>query len=428
MVKVSSWGRLDRHEHRLRRLDHQRPVREQLRCEVRGLAFGMGRSYGDACLNPGGVLWDARGLDRFVAFDRLSGRLRCEPGLLLRDLQRLVIPEGWTLPVVPGTQLVTMGGAIANDIHGKNHHRAGCLGDHIKHIHLLRTDGTEVVCSPEDPMFSATVGGLGLTGVITELDLQLTRTPGPWLSVERIAYRNLAEFFDLADASEAEWEHTVSWIDCLNRAGRGIFMRANPIADESTEKPRQRQRAVPFDLPFSLVNAPTLKLFNELYYRTNRITRRERMHYESFFHPLDSLLQWNRIYGRKGFFQYQCVIPRGSGLSAVQSMLNDIASCGTGSFLAVLKTFGNRPARGMLSFAMPGVTLALDFPNQGAQTEALFRKLDTIVAEHGGRLYMAKDARMPQALFESGYPRFREFLSYRDPGISSALSRRLMGY
>lgn len=428
MVKVSSWGRLDQHEHELRRLDHQRPVADQLKYEGRGLAFGMGRSYGDACLNPGGLLWDTRGMDRFIAFDRVSGRLRCEPGVLIRDLQRLVLASGWMLPVVPGTQLATMGGALANDVHGKNHHRAGCLGDHVKRIALARTDGAAVVCTPGEPMFAATVGGLGLTGVITELEIQLVRAPGPWLSVEKIAYGNLAEFFHLSDQSESDWEHTVSWIDCLSRQGRGIFMRANHVAHTRSAPSRQRGRAIPFDLPFSLVNLPSLKLFNELYYLTNRRAQSASVHYESFFHPLDSILQWNRIYGKKGFFQYQCVVPRDGGLSAVQAMLDEIAASGSGSFLAVLKTFGAQPARGMLSFPMPGVTLALDFPNHGMKTAQLFSRLDAIVAEHHGRLYMAKDARMPKSLFESGYPRLSEFLPHRDPGISSALSRRLMGH
>lgn len=428
MVSIRSWGKIGCYEHEVRRLNGRHSVNDQMRRDGLGLAFGMGRSYGDVCLNPGGVLWDTKGLDRFVAFDRNEGRLRCEAGVLLRDLQRLVIPAGWMLPVVPGTQLATLGGAVANDVHGKNHHRAGCLGDHIERIILARSDGSLIACVRGEPLFAATVGGLGLTGVITEVELQLARTSGPWLAVEHIAYRNLSEFFEISEASERDWEHTVSWIDCLSRSGRGIFMRANSVSDLRAVPPVSRTRRIPFDLPFSLVNARSLKMFNELYYRFNRSDRARLVHYEAFFHPLDGILEWNRIYGKNGFFQYQCVVPRDEGRKAIEHMLDHIAAANMGSFLAVLKTFGSKRSCGMLSFPMPGVTLALDFPNQGERSESLFARLDAIVSEHGGRLYMAKDARMPRALFESGYPRLSEFLPYRDPGISSALSRRLMGY
>ena len=455
MVKVHSWGRLGHDEHQLQALADRSRVPSQLQqaasARGAGLAYGMGRSYGDVCLNPGGVLWNTTALDRFIQFDESTGHLRCEAGILLRDVQRLVVPRGWMLPVVPGTQLATVGGAVANDVHGKNHHVAGSFGDHVLEIVLVRTDGSTSVLQPGDARFAATVGGLGLTGVMTEITLQLKRVPGPWLRVETQAYQNLSAFFDLADGSEAGWEHTVSWIDCVTGQGRGIFMRANhsdgqqnvqqKVDEKAQEKARDRaqdkaqgsastpgrQLRMPFVPPVSLVNKLTLKPFNALYFHLKKKSGSALQHYEHFFHPLDNLLDWNRMYGPRGFFQYQCVLPPEHGREGVQAMLAQIARAGQGSFLAVLKTFGQRPSVGMLSFAQPGVTLALDFTHQGEQTLALFDSLDDIVRDARGRLYPAKDARMPRDLFEAGYPRLQEFLSHRDPGISSAMSRRLMG-
>ena len=427
MVAVTSWGRLGAFEHRVHPLSDRMQVAARMSRDAYGLAYGMGRSYGDVCLNPGGVLWNTTGLDRFISFDEHQGRLVCESGLLIRDIQRLCVPRGWMLPVVPGTQFVTVGGAIANDIHGKNHHLAGSFGDHVRRLSLARTDGSLSECRPGEALFEASVGGLGLTGVITEAELQLKRIPGPWLSVETLPYRDLSEFFALSDASETDWEHIVSWVDCLNGEGRGIFMRANAVDAGHDAPPASRSLSMPFVPPVSLVNPLSLRPFNTMYFHLKKAKRTSVQHYEAFFHPLDHVRNWNRIYGPRGFFQYQCVLPRELGQPAVQAMLRRIARSGTGSFLAVLKTFGNRQSTGMLSFARPGVTLALDFPNQGESTLHMLAALDAIVRECRGRLYMAKDARMPVDLFESGYPRLKEFLSLRDPGISSAMSRRLLG-
>jgi FAD/FMN-containing dehydrogenase len=433
MINKSSWGRISQYPHSVINLSDRNHVGIDISLHQPGIPFGNGRSYGDVCLNPGGTLWKTNGLDRFIHFDDNTGRLTCEAGVLLRDIQRLMVPRGWILPVTPGTQMVTIGGAIANDVHGKNHHRLGSFGDSVCTLRLVRTDGQIIDCGRDDKpdWFAATVGGLGLTGVITEADIQLRRIPGPWLDTETVPYRNLDEFFALADSSEAGWEHTVSWIDCVNsQGGRGIFMRGNPVDVDVGERrlPQHHQRTLPFTPPFSLVNRLSLKPFNFSYYHLNRLKAGKAIvHYEPFFYPLDNLLEWNRMYGPKGFYQYQSVVPREHGQEAIGAMLKAIADSGEGSFLAVLKTFGNRPALGMLSFPRPGVTLALDFPNRGGRTHRLFERLDAIVREAGGRLYPAKDARMPRDLFESGYPRFNEFLHYRDPGISSALSRRLMG-
>ena len=432
MVAINSWGRLSVEDHGLIALSDRGQIDAYFKSSTAsGLAYGMGRSYGDVCLNPGGTLLCTTGLDHFIAFDERTGRLVCEAGVLLRDIQRLVIPRGWILPVTPGTQLVTVGGAIANDVHGKNHHVLGSFGDHVQRLTIIRSDGEVIHCGPSEraDWFAATVGGLGLTGVVTQADIQLRRVAGPWLNTETIPYADLDEFFRLADDSEVNWEHTVSWIDCITGGGgRGLFMRGNPTHAGERSIPPGRKLTMPFVPPVSLVNRLSLRPFNTVYYHLKKWRAGNAIaHYETFFYPLDNLLEWNRIYGPKGFFQYQSVVPRAVGRDAVQAMLKEIARSGDGSFLAVLKTFGNLQPVGMMSFPQPGVTLALDFPNRGERTHKLFERLDAIVREAKGRLYPAKDSRMPKEMFEAGYPRLAEYIQYRDPGISSGLSRRLMG-
>jgi FAD/FMN-containing dehydrogenase len=429
MRPVSSWGLLSALPHEVIELADRDKIAGVLAAHRPGISHGAGRSYGDEALNPGGVLWSTRSLDRFIAFDQATGRLTCEPGVLLRDIQRAMIPQGWSLPVVPGTQIATVGGAIANDVHGKNHHLEGTFGDHVITLRLVRTDGEVVTCGPNErpDWFAATVGGLGLTGVIAQVDLQLRPSLGPWLEAETIPYDGLDAFFRLSDET-ADWEHTVSWIDCTSGVDlRGLFLRARSVAQPANRRWREKRRAIPLTPPLSLVNGLTLKSLNAAYYALNkRHTGTRIVHYEPFLYPLDAIHDWNRLYGPKGFYQYQCVVPPGPGPQAVRDMLDAIQRAGDGSILAVLKTFGDRTPPGLLSFVQPGVTLALDFQN-GPRTLQLFERLDAIVRAAGGRIYPAKDARMPRDMFEAGYPRLGEFLPYRDPGISSAMSRRLMG-
>ncbi len=429
---IESWGRMGRWPHELSYLTDRSVSLPSFGRDMRALAYGNGRSYGDVCLNPDGGLWLTSGLNKFISFNQDTGLLSCEAGLLLKNIQSLAIPRGWILPVTPGTQLSTVGGAIANDIHGKNHHYKGSFGNHIKRIKLLKTDGSFIQCSleMEPELFSATIGGLGLTGVIVEVEIQLARLSSQWLETETISYAGVEEFLFLADSSESEWEYTVSWIDCLSgKKARGIFMRANHSQKNYDASPTQRELEMFFTPPFSLVNKMTLKPFNYLYRRLQKSKAGpSHAHYESFFYPLDNLADWNKMYGPRGFYQYQSVVPRDLGAEAVEDMLDEISKSGIGSFLAVLKTFGSPRPIGMLSFPKPGITLALDFPNQGDKTLKLFDRLDVIVKEAGGRLYPAKDARMSRSMFEAGYPRLNEFLAFRDAGISSAFSRRVMGY
>ncbi len=432
MVAISSWGRLSLDEHKLLPLRERGAVAGLLAEQTApGIARGMGRSYGDQALNPGGGLWATDGLDRLIHFDDKAGTIECEAGVLLRDIQRLAEQRGWMLPVTPGSWWVTVGGAIANDVHGKNHHQQGTFGEHLRELTLVRSDGSSISCGPRErgEWMAATLGGMGLTGVVVSATLQLRPVAGPWLDVETIPYTGLGEFFQLADASEPGWEYTVSWVDCLSGGNpRGIFFRGNH-AELTTPHPRKKARpGLPFTPPIPLVNRLTLKPFNALYYHLHRHRAGpSTQHYIPFFYPLDGIADWNRIYGRRGFYQYQCVLPHSEREAGTAALLEEIRKSGQGSFLAVLKTFAERQSPGMLSFPMAGVTLALDFPNRGRETLALLDRLDAVTAEAGGRVYAAKDARMARALFESAYPRLDEFLAYRDPGISSAMSRRLLG-
>jgi FAD/FMN-containing dehydrogenase len=439
VARVSSWGRLSDAEHSVVPITSAAGAGAILAATAPGIARGMERSYGDVALNPGGTLWDARSLNRFLAFDAETGILRCEPGVLLRDIQATFSRQGWMLAVTPGTSVVTVAGAIANDVHGKNHATRGTFADHVLSVNLVRTDGAVIVCGPASnrEWFEATCGGLGLTGLIVEASIQLKKVPGPWLLAENIAYQSLGEFFELSDASEAEFEYVVSWIDITTDGGRrGILSRANPTPSPHRALPRgatvlggvRSGPAIPFVPPFSLVNKATLPALNRAYYRMQHLSLGSSVvHYKPFFYPLDAIQEWNRAYGPRGFFQHQCVLPRSVGASAVAEILGHVAASGQGSFLGVLKTMGSRPALGMLSYPREGVNLTIDFPNLGDSTLRLLARLDSVVSQAGGRLYLAKDARMPDSLFRAGYPRWEEFLQYKDPGMSSEMSRRLLG-
>lgn len=433
MSRYLSWGRLPRiAPARVLPLTSREALPDLSAIGEPMLAYGLGRSYGDSCHNEGGVLLATRGLSRFIAFDAATGVLRCEAGTSLAEILETFVPRGWTLPVTPGTKFVTVGGAIANDVHGKNHHAAGTFGAHVRRIELLRSNGDRVTCSPGQnaELFSATVGGLGLTGLMTSADVALRRIDSPMIDAEHIRMHGLDEFFHLTDDSDGRYEYTVAWVDCLARGrdvGRGIFMRGNH-ADATVAAPaRAKSRlVVPFDAPPGLLNRYTVGAFNTLYYRKQWRGRTRRLvHPEAFFYPLDGIRHWNRLYGKAGFYQYQCVVPLEGGAPAMREILTRIARSGQASFLAVLKVFGGLPSPGMLSFPRAGVTLALDVPNKGARTLALFESLDRVTAEAGGAVYPAKDARMSPAQFRGSFPRLEEFTRHVDPNFSSSFWRRV---
>jgi FAD/FMN-containing dehydrogenase len=391
------------------------------------LVYGKGRSYGDCCLNNGGVLLDSTGLDRFIEFDANTGVLRCEAGVTLQSVLRLTLPN-WFLPVTPGTQFVTVGGAIANDVHGKNHHRAGSFGCHVRCFELLRSDEGRIFCSPEHnpDLFAATIGGLGLTGMILWAEFQLKRTSGPWIDSENIRFERLERFFELSAASDENYEYTVAWLDCAssgNKLGRGIFMRGNHSVDANGAPAIRSLHG--FEAPEILISQPTVRAFNWAYFNSQwHETTRNRVHYEKFFYPLDRVVEWNRLYGKRGFLQYQFVVPYQSR-DVVREILDLIAKSREVCTLSVLKVFGQISSPGLLSFPRPGVTLALDFPFQGPPTLDLCERFDKVVKENGGAVYPAKDARMSAESFQSYFPKWREFSRFLDPRFESDFWRRV---
>jgi FAD/FMN-containing dehydrogenase len=425
----TSWGRYPRSQQAIAPLHWRDAVLPAAAGSM--LAYGNGRSYGDVCLNDGGTLLHTRGLDRYIAFDPARGILRCEAGILFAEILDFIVPQGWFLPVTPGTRYVTLGGAIANDVHGKNHHGAGTFGEYVRRFELLRSDGARLECSPGEnaDLYTATIAGLGLTGVIVWAEIQLLRIPSPWMAQETRRFANLTEFFALSTESERDYAYTVAWIDCAasgSASGRGVFYRANHApAVAGGHAPRASRLAVPFTPPVSLINTLSLRAFNELYYRRAREGHAV-VHYAPYFYPLDAIGEWNRIYGPRGFLQYQCVVPPAASETAIAELLRTIAASGSGSFLAVLKVFADRPAAGILSFPRAGTTLALDFPNGGAQTFALLDRLDEITAAAGGAVYPAKDARMSGARFRQYFPRWQQMLPQIDPKFSSGFWRRVM--
>lgn len=399
---------------------------DTIRQGAHALAYGHGRSYGDSGL-PGlnTRVIHTRHLNRILHFDHETGWIRCEAGVSIYELIQTFVPKGFFPPVVPGTQFVTVAGAISNDIHGKNHHVDGTFTDHVRRIEILTGDGEIIVCDsthyPE--LFWATVGGLGLTGLILSLELKLMKIDGPGIAMESIKVKNLDHFFEVS-AESGEFTHTVSWIDCVAKGaslGRGIFMRGRHTHEQP--KPRAIGRlaqavspllTVPVSMPNFLLNPLTIKAFNALYYGKHpHKDLAQVVNYEPFFFPLDFVRGWNKIYGKRGFLQYQMVVPKTPDHKAIRSILDEITKTGMGSFLAVIKEFGNQE-HGGLSFPAPGVTLALDFPNYGEALLALFNRLDRIVIEAGGRVYLGKDARLPQQHFQEMYPNWSDWKETRD--------------
>ncbi|WP_296256353.1 MULTISPECIES: FAD-binding oxidoreductase [unclassified Pseudomonas] len=396
------------------------------------LPYGNGRSYGDSCLAASDQVLHMRSLDRLIEADWATGVLKVEAGITLAEVLSVAIPQGWFLPVTPGTQFATVGGAIANDVHGKNHHVRGTFGRHVLSFGLLRHGQPEAVCAPDvnASLFSASIGGLGLTGVIHWAQLQLMPIRASQIDTTTVRFDNLAEFFALSDELDAQHEYSVAWIDCLAKGaetGRGVFIVGDHARYGSLDVGRSAKLSVPLTPPVSLVNRLSLSAFNNLYWRVQPSLRKSgRSAYEPFFYPLDRILHWNRIYGRRGFQQYQCVIPSANAEAAMGELLRAIADAGQGSFLAVLKRCGDVRSPGLLSFPMPGTSLALDFPQSEHLQNVVFPRLDDIVRAAGGRLYPAKDAHMSGADFRQAYPAWERLEALRDPSLMSRFWSRVL--
>ena len=431
--QFESWGRFPKLFAEVRPLFWKEDFPASIAAGTKILAVGMGRSYGDVCLLQHGTLLTTPNLDRLISFDSGTGLLRCEAGVTLAEILDFAVPRGWFLPVSPGTKYVTVGGAIANDIHGKNHHVAGTFGLHIPRFELVRSDGTQVVCSPtENPeWYAATIGGMGLTGLISWAELQLR----PIVS-RRIRYRStkfvgLDEFLALSQAS-AHKEYAVAWIDCVAQGrnfARGIFMQGEHDENPGPLTPLAKPKlTLPVDLPEFALSRFSVGAFNTLYYHKQMAKDRTGLtDYEPFFYPLDFVLQWNRMYGKQGLLQFQCVLPWESGTMGMTQLLEAITASRLGSFLAVLKVFGDAVSPGVMSFPVSGITLALDFPVRREVSFDLLDRLAGITADFGGRMYPAKDACMSPAHFQQFYPQWEQWAAYIDPAFSSSFWQRVTG-
>ncbi len=438
---ISGWGRYPVQSCELQRPESFAGLHRDAAPRI---ARGLGRSYGDAALNDTGEVLLTERVNRLLSFDSGKGLLRAEAGVTLDEILRLFVPRGWFPHVVPGTRYVTLGGCVAFDVHGKNHHRDGTFSHHVTDLLLITADGKRLRCSPSrhSQAFWATVGGMGLTGVIGEVGLRLRPVESAYIVAEHRATANLAETLACLDDAALDDDYTVAWLDGLARGadlGRGVFMRGHHASVAELPAAQRAQplairghaaRRVPLDMPGWLLNAPALRAFNALYYRRQGARRGAFVtDYASFFHPLDALDDWNRLYGKRGFVQYQCAVPAAGGAEVLRDLLQRLAQAGYGSFLAVLKKFGAQ-GEGLLSFPLPGYTLAVDIPLRGESLLKLLVELDDTVAECGGRLYLAKDARLSADHFRRMYPRYALWHAVKqqlDPQgcFSSSLSRRL---
>jgi FAD/FMN-containing dehydrogenase len=397
------------------------------------LPVGAGRSYGDVCLLENGTLLGARGMDHLLHFDPTTGVLRCEAGVTLAEILDFGVPLGFFLPVTPGTKYVTVGGAIANDIHGKNHHVAGTFGGHVLRFELVRSDGARIICSPREnrDWFQATIGGMGLTGLITWAEVRLRPIVSRKINYRGDKFVGFDEFLEISRAA-ADVEYTVAWIDCVSTGknfARGIFMQGSHSETPDELKPSKEPKLVfPIDLPEFVLNKATIGLFNFAYYNKQfGKTVTSVVDYEPFFYPLDAVLEWNRMYGKRGLLQFQCALPWDQDNHGITQIMKAITASGLASFLAVLKVFGDVPSPGLLSFPMPGLTLALDFPIRDEVSFALLQRLAEITLDHGGRMYPAKDARMTAYQFQSFYPQWERFAPYVDPAFDSGFWQRVTG-
>lgn len=443
--EVSGWGRFPRGETDLYRPERLRSLRATVACSSSVLARGLGRSYGDACYNSAGATVLMERLNRFLSFDADGGILECEAGVTFLDLLEHFVPRGFFPPVTPGTKFVTLGGAIACDVHGKNHHVDGSFSRHVLDFDLLTAAGETVRCSrSENPeLFWATVGGLGLTGIVTRLRLRLSSIETSFVRVDYERASNLDDALDRLAARDDDYTYSVAWIDCLARGGslgRSVLMRGNPATPAAVRAAgvrdplrgtRPPRLGVPVDAPELLLNRFGIRAFNALYYRRYPAEARDRIvHFEPFFYPLDGIGDWNRLYGGRGFVQYQLLLPPEGARAGLVEALEILSGSGAPSFLAVLKRFGTEEESSLLSFPRPGYTLALDLPWREEKTERLLRRLDDIVAHAGGRVYLAKDARLAPEAVRAMYPelgRWRGIKEGVDPEgrFSSDLARRV---
>jgi len=415
--RIANWGNYPVVDSNILSFNNPSELRDIVEKESSFIPRGNGRCYGDASLAPTTLL--TLDMKKVLSFDKVNGVIDCESGITLDQILKIIVPHGWFLPVSPGTKFITVGGAVASNVHGKNHHVEGPFSNHIVDMDLILGSGEPVTCSPESyaDLFGATCGGMGLTGIITRVRFRLKKIETSYIVQKQVKASNLEEILQLFDKYH-DYTYSVAWIDCLKKGaqfGRSILI----LGEHATQKdlgpktaqdplyiPGKKGIVFPFNLPSFVLNKFTISAFNFAYYAKNLKKEIDSVvHYEPFFYPLDAILHWNRGYGKKGFVQYQFVVPLDKKEGLVQ-ILNRISQKGMGSFLAVLKKFGEHPS--IISFPIEGYTLALDFPVREGLFEFL-DELDDIVLKYGGRIYLSKDARMRPDIFWATYPHARQF-------------------
>lgn len=431
-MEISGWGKYPVVDAVVHSPQSSRQIKQILRdSETHLIPRGQGRSYGDSSLS--GNILSSQYFDHFLSFNEGTGLLRCSAGVTLQEILNVFVPKGWFLPVTPGTKYVSVGGAVASDVHGKNHHLDGSFCDHVTSLKVVTGPDSIVSCSRRNhaDLFYATCSGMGLTGMITEVSLKLMPVNSAYLNSTTIKAKNLDEALELFETHQ-EQRYSVAWIDCLSTGkslGRSLVSLANHADEGPLDAASPGKLVVPMDFPNFVLNKFSIQAFNTLYY--HRVTRKEsksQEHFDPYFYPLDGIRDWNRMYGKNGFVQYQFVLPTGSGLPGMTEILETIAHSKRGSFLAVLKAFG-KENKNYLSFPMEGYSLALDFKMDSGLFEFL-DQLDEIVLKYGGRLYLTKDSRMSESMFKATYPNWEKLAEVRakydiNPYFHSRQAQRL---
>lgn len=432
---LSAWGRLPAEGRELLTEDLERSTVGAVLCR------GLGRSYGDSSLpaNAGDKVVATRLANRILHVDEETGDLVAEAGVSLAELNRLFLPRGWFTPVTPGTKFVTLGGMVASDVHGKNHHRAGCFGAHVRRLRMRLADESIVTCSPDEneDLFYGTIGGMGLLGHMLQVEFRMERTPSQWIHAETERVRDIDEFLEGLGRTAPSWPMTMGWIDCLSSGsslGRGILTAgrwATPDEAPGAPPPPPKELTFPVDLPNWALNPVTARLFNTAYYWRHMAHRWSGlMTPDAFFYPLDAILHWNRAYGPRGFTQYQCVLPRAAGSAAVREFMFLLTKLGGASPLCVIKDCGPE-GKGVLSFPLEGTSIAVDMA-VSPELQRIVDHLNAFVIEVGGRIYLTKDRFTRAEHYRAMEPRLPRFLALRDKWdpkrrLRSAQSVRIFG-
>lgn len=430
-IKINSWNFIPKSKkYSIQELNYKKNL--NFSSSKTYLAHGMGRSYGDVCLNNNGEIILTENYKKIINFDIENGYIECESGFTIKELLEFIAPKGWFLPVVPGTSYVTIGGAVANDIHGKNHHIAGSFGNFVEEFKLITSKRKVFVCSltENSELFKATIGGLGLTGLILSVKIKLKKINNEFIQTSVKRFYTFDQYLQLNKSLSQRYEYTVSWIDFNLKNNKkklkGVYIYGNHSKDKVKKSKKFKYKlAVPFRPPFSIVNNFTINLINFIYFYLNKSDISKLQHYSSFFFPLDIISNWNKAYGNRGFYQYQFVVPEEHAKEVLDQVYLNLKKYNQRVCLGVLKSFGDIQSYGIMSFPRKGITLALDLQNKGPKTLELLTELDKIVLNNFGNIYPAKDARMSREVFNKINPRLKEFKNFIDPKFNSSFKNRV---